>query len=148
MKPVCQAYVKNIRLIGALMSIIPTVATSIYILFNCRFRPVYLLRLLLSLGFGGLAGAMSNEMAVKAWLKLIKEKNLEKAVKQGAVGGLLAGITTAIVPPLTGFISSSNPDKANKILVSSVFSGAVIGTLFGSFLGYMGFKYMLDDSEE
>ena len=145
MKRLCIFYIKHIHIIGALMCIIPVILAAIYIYITIPLRQVYILRFILSLIFGGLAGAYSNSYAVNNWLLRVKKKDYMEGVLNGVAGGLFAGIGTAAIPPLTGFINSNNMEKAKTIIIGTWIFGAMAGIIIGALLGFIGTKYLLED---
>ncbi|MGA1871489.1 MAG: hypothetical protein ACMUJM_23425 [bacterium] len=145
MKKLCNFYIKHILSIGALMCIIPVLFSALYIYLTLPLRQVYIFRLILSLIFGGLAGAYSNSYAVTNWLLRVTKKEYVKGVLNGGVGGLFAGIGTAAIPPLTGLIYSNHIEEAKTIIIATWIFGAMAGILVGSTLGFIGTKYLLEE---
>lgn len=127
------------------MSIIPVTFAAIYIYLTLPLRQVYILRFILSVILGGLAGAYSNSYAVTNWLLRVKKKEYVRGILDGGVGGLFAGIGTAAIPPLTGLIYSNHIEEAKTIIIATWIFGAVAGLITGSLLGFIGTKYLLED---
>lgn len=127
------------------MCIVPVILAAIYIYITLPLRQVYILRFILSLICGGLAGAYSNSYAVNNWLLRVKKKDYKEGVLNGIAGGLFAGIGTAAIPPLTGLIYSNHIEKAKTIIIGTWIFGAMAGIIIGALLGFIGTKYLLED---
>lgn len=142
MKNICLGYIKHVRLIGALMTIIPVLLAYGYTFMTMPYREVYLLRLALSIIFGGLAGAYANRFAVNNWQARVRSKNIGESIRIGAAGGLFAGIGNAALPPLFTLISSNHIEMAKDMIIGVTAFGAVSGLLLGGSLGLIGATYL------
>jgi hypothetical protein len=144
MKKACLFYINHIHAIGALMSIVPVTCVYAYMFTFLPFREVYLLRFVVSLIIGGIAGAYSNSFAVNNWLARVKVKNAKLGIIIGSAAGLFAGVGTNAIPPLLSLISSNHIEYAKNFIIISWIIGAVNGILIGGSLGYIGSKYLFD----
>lgn len=145
MKRLCEAYVKHIRIFGALMCIIPFSIVSAFLMTQTPFREVYLLRLALGIVFGGMAGALGNEYMVQNFFFRVRTKDYGQGITHGCVGGFLAGTMTAWFPPLTLFISSTDVEQAKTILILSWLGAGLIGVAVGGVFGWFGVRYLVGE---
>lgn len=134
MKRFVEGYVRHARLIGALYSIVPTLAGFAIALLTRPFREVYLLRLVLALVLGGFLSAFLNRWAVGLFLAKHRSKDGPGTVLDGTVLGAGIGFGGALVPPLTTLIQSSHIEEAKWLVLSQWSVGLVVGGIVGTVL--------------
>ena len=142
MKGLCDGYIRNARLIGALYCIVPTAIWGVYILTAIPFRRVYLLRLAISFIAGGWLAARVNELGLNLWLTKHRSTEGPGTIVEGAFIGAGIGIIANFLPPLTGLIRTHHPSEAVLLIVFSWLMGVVIGALFGAFLAFVGREHL------
>jgi len=140
MNKLVKAYLRHPRLIGSLYCILPTCAFFIGDLAMLEFRPVYLLRLAISVVLGGWLSGWLNEFGLK--LVLIKHRSKEgpATVLDGAVVGASVGIGCALIPAASLLISSSHLEYAKWAVIGLWFEGLVSGGMVGAILASVGLK--------
>lgn len=142
MKQLCEGYIKNAKLIGALYSIVPTVLWTVILLAMVPFRQVYLLRLALSVVVGGWMGAYFNELGLRLWLTKHRSAEGPGTVMDGAFIGAGIGMVATFFPPLTGLILTHHPEQAKLLIIGAWLGGFLIGGLTGGILAMIGREHM------
>lgn len=142
MKRLCDSYIRHVAIIGALYCVIPTLLWFLGALIVGSFREIYVLRLVLSLGLGGGLAAYLNRFGLSLWLAKHRSQEGPGTVMDGAVIGAAAGLGTALVPPLSGLILSSDFEFAQSLIICVWLIAMVVGTIIGGALATIGRKYI------
>jgi hypothetical protein len=136
-------YVQHAGLVGALYCALPAVTWFVLALLLVPFRPVYGLRLVLSLVVGCPIGAYINRQGVAMWLAKHREPSGPAGALDGALVGASVGIGTALLPTLILFlISSSDVDRAKGFVILTYLAAAAVGAANGAVLGAVGRRYL------
>jgi len=139
MKPFSETYIERARLIGALYCIIPSMAWFVGLLCAAPFRWVYVLRVALSVIFGGIVAAGLHRYGVKLWLLKHRSSQGPATPADGALIGAAVGLGVQILPALTYFIGTNHPEDAKTgvivVWLASMVVGAAVGAIVTSLLG-------------
>lgn len=142
MKETCEAYVRRARLFGALYSIVPTVLWSVGSLIVIPFRPVYTLRIVLSLFVGGVSAAVANDIGTRLWVAKHRSPAGPASAAEGMFVGAAVGLFSVLLPPLTMLISSNHPEDAKTFIIAMWLAGPVIGGTLGGIFGAIGSRHL------
>jgi len=138
MKRLCDFYIRRVAAIGALYALVPILIwfTGTFVLIP--FRPVYVIRLIVSLVIGVPLAAFANRFGLRLWL--IKHGSSEgpATVLDGVLIGAASGVATVLVPPVTALISSHHPEEAKTFVIAAWLAGIAIGALLGGILASIG----------
>ena len=138
MKKLCEWYIRRIRIIGFLYCAAPTLVWFAILFATSAFREVYLLRLGLALVAGGALAAWVNQFGVSLWLAKHRSAEGPATVLDGALIGVGTGWGSALVPPLTTLISSTDLEYAKTFIIASWLAAAALGLIFGAVLASVG----------
>ncbi len=142
MKRLCEAYVRNAKLIGALYCAVPVAIWYCVMFATVPFRLVYVLRLVLSLTFGCWLAAYSNSYGVRLWLTKHGSPDGPATGWDGFVIGSAVGMGTVLLPPLAALIATNHPAEARTLIIVCWLLGIACGALNGSFLGSIGRRFV------
>ncbi len=142
MQRFCDAYIRHVRLIGALYCILPVVAWFVIVLVAIPFRSVYALRLVLAVIGGGYLGARANEYGLGLWLLKHRSPAGPAGVTDGAIIGAGIGLAAALLPPLLNPIGTNHAEEA-RLAVILVWLGSLgLGALVGATLAAIGRRHL------
>ena len=142
MERLCRFYVRRAGVIGAVYCAVPALIWFGVVLVAVPFRPVYALRLALSLVVGGWIGAGLNRFGLSLWLARHRSQEGPATVGDGALIGAAVGVGTAFLPPLTSLISTHHLEAAKSFIIGSWLGAGIVGALFGSSLAVIGRRHM------
>lgn len=142
MKRLCEAYVRNARLIGALYCAVPVAIWYCVMFATVPFRSVYVLRLVLSLIVGCWAAAYLNLYGVRLWITKHRSEDGPATAWDGFLIGGAVGMGIVLLPPLASLIATHHPDDAKTVIIVCWLAGLVGGALNGAFLGSVGQRFV------
>ena len=142
MRRLCHFYIRWAGAIGALYCIVPSLIWFGGAFATLPFRPVYVLRMVLSLVVGTPVAAYANWFGVQLWLIKHRSDAGPATILDGSVIGAPVGMATAFVPPLTALIASNHPHEATVFIIVSWLIAIGIGTVFGGTLAAIGRKHL------
>lgn len=104
---------------------------------------VCLLRLALSLIFGGALAAFANRYGLSLWL----DKHRSPAGPATALDGLLTGSASgwgcAVIPPLTALIATHHLEEAKSLsFIIARPASAGVGAIPGTIIGHIGQRHI------
>ena len=128
-------YIRRAALFGVLWCIVPTlVAWTVMLTAFIAFRPVYVLRFVVTALVGGALGALANSRGVSLWLSKQRSPEGPATVLDGAMIGASVGWITGLVGPLASFIGTEHFEDAKTIVIVGWLAAAVMGTISGALL--------------
>jgi len=138
MKRLCDFYIRRVAVFGSLYALVPILIWFIGTFTLIPFRPVYVVRLIVSLAVGVPLAAIANRFGLSLWL--IKHRSSEgpATILDGILIGASAGGATVLVPPLTALISSNHPEDAKTFIIAAWLAGIAIGAVLGGILAVIG----------
>ena len=146
MKRVCDFYIRQAGLIGAIYCAIPAliwfIATSLFV----PFRGIYLLRLALCLVFGCTIAAYLNRYGLEIWLCKHRSVSGPARILDGALVGAAVGIGSALLPSLSALIRTNHPEMAKTFVIVTYLSATFVGAVIGTMLAAIGRKYIYPTS--
>ena len=142
MKELCDWYIRRAKAIGVFYCLLPVLIWFVWLLLAVPFRPVYLLRLVLSLGIGCWVAAVLNDSGVRLWLIKHRSPQGPATASDGFLIGAAVGIGVVLLPPLTALIATNHPEEARVFIICSWLAGLAIGALNGAFLGTLGARHL------
>jgi hypothetical protein len=138
----CDFYIRRVAIIGALYCIVPTLAWFVVTLGLIPFRSVYLLRVALSVVFGGSVAAYVNHYGITMWLIKHRSQRGPATVGDGALIGGAVGIGTALLPALTNLIGTNSPEDVKTYIIVTWLCAMVLGAIIGGILASVGRKHI------
>jgi hypothetical protein len=99
-----------------------------------EFRPVYVVRLAVTLLVGGALALYANRYGVKLCLSKHTSPMGPATILDGAAIGAGVGVATGFVGPLTGLIYTNHPEMVKTFIIATWSSSAALGALLGGFL--------------
>ena len=139
-KRLCDWYIRRAKAIGVVYCVIPVLITFGVLFATSAFRPVYLLRLALSLVVGGSVAAYVNEFGLSLWLIKHRSAAGPATILDGMWVGAAIGIGIALVPPLTSLIATNHLEAAKTYIIAAWLASAAIGAVMGGILASIGRK--------
>ena len=134
MKRFLAGYIRHARLVGALYSIVPTLAGFMILFALSPFREVYLLRLTLALVLGGLLSGYLHAWAIGLFLAKHRSPEGPATVLDGTLLGAGIGLGSALIPPVTAFIQSNHIEHAKGLVIAQWSVGLLFGAIVGTLL--------------
>lgn len=131
MKRICDWYMRNVGIIGALYATVPTLVWLIGALALVPFRSVYLLRVALTLAVGGPVGAFLNRYGVSLWITKHRSPKGPATLLDGAVIGAGVGMGCSVLPALTQLIKTNHPEQVKLSIIVVWCAAMAIGALVG-----------------
>ncbi len=141
-KRLCGSYINNAGMIGALYVIVPVLIWFGWVLVAVPFRPVYLLRLAVCIIVGGAVGAFLNRRGISLWMIKHRSPKGPATPVDGALIGGGTGFGCCLLPALTSFILTSDPENAQRFVMAAWGGAALLGGLVGLVLGAIGRRYV------
>jgi MFS family permease len=138
----CGFYIRRVKVIGVCYCAVPTLVWFGLVMAMVPFRPVYALRLALSLAVGGWIGARLNHLGLSLWLTKHNSQDGPGTVADGALIGAAVGIGTALVPPLTSLIRTHHLEEAKSFIIWAYLAAVLLGALVGGALAAVGRRHM------
>lgn len=142
MKRICEAYVRNARLIGALYCAVPVAIWYGGMFATTPFRAVYILRLILSLGIGCWVAAYLNNYGVQLWVTKHRSQAGPATAWDGFMIGCGVGLGTVLFPPLVALIATHHLEEVKTLIICCWLAGIICGALNGGFLGSIGERFL------
>lgn len=141
-KRACDWYRRNARLLGALYVIVPVLVWFLWALVSVPFRPVYALRVILTVLIGAPLGAYVHELGLSLWTIKHRSPKGPATLADGALIGAAVGFGCAFVGPLTALIMTNHPEQAKVFVIVSWAGAALLGGLIGLLLAAVGREHV------